>query len=361
MKIKEIHLYKIYHKSILLEVITDDGIIGLGQFIAFSEKSQTHFFEELIKPFLIGKQIDDLKKIWHELYWRCQGKNGWIQVIAAIDIALHDIEGKYHKEPIWRKLGGIKANEIQLYWSMGHGHKKSNKEMIELIQKGLDLGFRAFKIRMDWHEYNLDINLEKDISMAREVKHFLGDEFPLGFDANGGYSSKAAIEQSKALSDLGISHFEEPVSTNDLFSLKEVIKESKLPVSFGEYEKTFNRFKEIVEITDLEILQPDVSNVGGISEHYKVFKYGNDQKKRVLPHSPDVGILSFASLHVFNNFNLEELHEYSDELCNRDQNIVQDFFNENVLPISGKINLSDRPGLGLTLREQKRKQLIKIA
>lgn len=361
MKIKDIHLYKIYHKSILVEIICDDGTKGLGQFIAFSEKSQVYYFEEVLKPFLLCKQIEDIKDTWHDLYWRCQGKNGWIQVIAAIDIALHDIEGKLNQQPIWKRLGGKKAQEIHLYWSMGHGHKKTNKEMIKLMQKGLDLGFTAFKIRMDWHEYNLDADLEKDISMAKEVKNFLGDEFPLGFDANGGYSSKSAIEQSKKLNDLGITHFEEPVSTNDLFSLKEVVKVSDVPISFGEYEKTFNRFKEIVEITNLEILQPDVSNIGGISEQHKVFQYSQEKEKKVLPHSPDVGILSFASLHIFNNYNLNELHEYSDELCNRDHNIVQDFFNENVLPKSGKIKLSDMPGLGLTIREDKRKDLKKIS
>ena len=83
----------------------------------------------------------------------------------------------------------------------------------------MKLGFKAFKIRMDWHELRTDINFEKDFKMTKAIRKMLPKNY-LGFDANGGYSVNKAIYQGKKLEDLGRPHFEEPVSTNDIFALK---------------------------------------------------------------------------------------------------------------------------------------------
>ena len=72
-----------------------------------------------------------------------------------------------------------------------------------------------------------------------------------------------------------------------------------------------------------------------------------------MPHSPDVGILSFASLHLYNTISSNDPHEYSDELCSRNDEIVQEYFNEEVLPKNGQITLTNNPGLGLTINKNK--------
>jgi len=333
---------------VLVSIQTDEGINGIGQFIAFSKNSQIKYLNETLKPLLINQNPLDIDNIWSDLYWKGQGKNGWIQVVAAIDIALYDILGKVNGKPLWKIFGSNENKDIKLYWSMGHGHKKTSKEMLKLIEKGWALGFRAFKIRMDWHEYNKDIDPLKDYNMAKEVRRFLPDNVPLGFDANAGYSVKTAIIQAEKLYDLNISHFEEPIATNNLFGLREVVKNSKIPISFGEYEKTAWRFKEVYEITKVNIIQPDILNIGGFSQLKVIYESASYYNNQILPHSPDVGLLSFASLHLFNIIN-NNYHEYSDELCNFDQNIVQEFFHEPILPAKGRIRLNNKPGLGLKL------------
>ena len=112
MKIKSIKFYPLKFGIVILVIKTDDGIEGIGQFIGNSFKSQKYYYEERLKHKLINKKID-IKKIWDDLYWNSLGKNGWIQVISAIDIALYDIVSKYQKKPLYKflKLNYPKKNK----------------------------------------------------------------------------------------------------------------------------------------------------------------------------------------------------------------------------------------------------------
>ena len=103
MKISKIKFYRLYSGVTIVSLITSDGIEGMGQFINFSFKSQKFYFDELLKPKLINIEINP-KTIWDELYWYAHGRNGWIQLISAIDIAIHDILSKSEKKPLWKYL-----------------------------------------------------------------------------------------------------------------------------------------------------------------------------------------------------------------------------------------------------------------
>jgi L-alanine-DL-glutamate epimerase-like enolase superfamily enzyme len=350
MKIVDIKVYKLFSRSYLLRVITDDGLEGIGQFISFDLKSQLSYLSRSILPLLKGKNPNNISSLWELMYWTAHGRNGWIQIIAAIDIALHDILGKNLNLPLWKYFGSKSTEEINMYWSMGHGSKKTIGQMAKDISKGIKMGFKGFKIRMDWHEYSQDKDPKKDFEMAKHIKSIIPKKSMFAFDANAGYSAKVAIEQSEKLNSLNVDFFEEPVNTSNLFELKKVIKNSKVPISFGEYEMTNIRFKEIIKLTNLNILQPDILNVGGLSEMKKVYDLGNKKKKIIIPHSPDIGVLSIASLHLFNsNYKKKLFHEFSDELCDKNIFEAQKYYKENILPKKGKFRLNSNPGLGLTV------------
>ncbi len=359
MKISKVNFYRLKSGVTIISLITTDGIEGLGQFINFSFKSQKSYFDELLKPKLINKKIDP-KTIWQELFWYAHGRNGWIQLISAVDIAIHDILSKSKKKPLYKYLKLKLKKKNQMYWSIGHGYKKTIYEMQKKIEIGLKLGFEAFKIRMDWHELRTDVNLKKDFKMLKSIKSMMPKKFYLGFDANGGYSVKKAIYQGKRFEDLGgISHFEEPIATNDLFGLREVVKNLKIPVSFGEYEKTVSRFLEIIKISNLDIIQPDILNVGGIDQTLKVIKLAKKHKKKIMPHSPDIGILCFASLHLSGEYS-KLPHEFSPEIYKYQMKEHDKIFNENILPINGGIVLDEKKyGIGLSLNKRElKKQLV---
>ena len=359
IKILNIKFYHLKSGVTIISIIDKDGLEGIGQFINFSIKSQKNYFEELLKSRLINKKVN-INNLSQELYWNAHGKNGWLQVISAIEIAAYDLISKSKKKSLSNFLS-IKSKKVnKMYWSIGHGFKKSIYQMQKNIELGLKLGFKAFKIRMDWHELRTDINLEKDFKMTKAIRKMLPKNYYLGFDANGGYSANKAIYQGKKLEDLGgISHFEEPVSTNDIFALKKVIKSLKIPVSFGEYEKTANRFIEIVKLSNLKIIQPDLLNIGGISEFLKLFMLTKNMRIKIMPHCPDVGIISFTSLHM-SNFYSNLPHEFSPEIYKYKLENHNRIFNENILPINGNIILNEyKHGIGLTLNKKElKKQLI---
>lgn len=356
MKISKINFYRLKSGVTIVSLITSDGIEGLGQFINFSYKSQKFYFDELLKPKLLNKKIN-IKTIWQELYWYAHGRNGWIQLISAVDIAIHDIASKTAKKPLWKYLNLKLNKKSQMYWSIGHGYKKTIYEMQKKIDLGLKLGFKAFKIRMDWHELRTDLNLKKDFNMLKTIKSMMPNQFYLAFDANGGYSVKKAIYQGKRFEELGgISHFEEPVATNDLLGLGEVVKQLKIPISFGEYEKTASRFLEIIKISNPKIIQPDILNVGGIGQTLEVIKLAKKYNKKIMPHSPDIGILCFASLHLSGEYS-KLPHEFSPEIYKYQMTKHNRIFNENILPLNGDLSLYEgKHGIGLSLNKKELKK-----
>jgi len=359
LKIYKINLYPLKSGVVIVEINSDNGFTGIGQFIGNSYISQKYYFKERLEKILINKKID-IENIWNELYWNGLGKNGWLQVISAIDIALYDLVSKSKKLPLYKFLKLKKKKNIKLYWSIGHGFKKTIKEMQLKIDIGLKLGFKAFKIRMDWHELRQDIDLVKDYQMLKAVRSMLPKNFYLGFDANAGYSVKAAIRQGKKFEDLGgIGHFEEPIASNNLFGLREVVKSLKIPISFGEYEKLAVRFKEVLAISKPDIIQPDILNIGGITQMIKLFEFLKKNKTKVMPHSPDIGVLSFASLQLADKYDKDLPHEFSPELYNYNISEHAKIFEQDIIPKNGIIDLDrNSPGIGLSINKKELKKLI---
>lgn len=354
MRIEKITADPLTHGNTLVRLHTDDGHVGLGQFISRFSNPVDHarWYADFYQPLVAGKDPFESDRLWEELYFRGGGRYR-PQAIAAIDIACLDLCGKATGRPIHELLGGAARTEIPMYWSIGSGFRKTPEEMRADVEKGWELGHRAFKIRMDWHELRLDADPEKDFAMFRLVREFLPEGIPLGFDANGGYTVSTAIRQGRRMEDLGVLHFEEPVPPHDLPGLRQVADALDVPVSFGEFEVTRWRFRDVIGMGNPDIIQPDILNCGGLSEMKHICELAQAFNKPVVPHSPDVGITSFASLHVYATLpNGTWAHEYSPEGY-PDWNVqqVQDLYEEPVLPVDGKITLSDRPGLGLTLRE----------
>jgi L-alanine-DL-glutamate epimerase-like enolase superfamily enzyme len=354
MRITDITADPLTLGTTLVRLHTDEGPVGLGQFISRWENAPAYaaWFIDRFKPKLVGRDPFHSEGLWEELFFFAGGRYG-AQQVAAIDMASLDLQGKATGRPIYDLLGGAARTEIPMYWSIGSGFRKSPEEMRADVEKGWESGFRAFKIRMDWHELRLDTNPEKDFAMFTLCREFLPEGIPLGFDANGGYTVSTAIRQGMRMEALGIAHFEEPVPPHDLRGLRQVADALTVPVSAGEFEISRWRFRDMIDIGNPDILQPDILNAGGPTEVKRICDLAQVYSKPVMPHSPDAGIASFASLHVFATQTNGTLpHEYSPEGFDWDVQRVQALFEEPILPVDGKITLSDKPGLGLTLIDE---------
>lgn len=333
---------------LLLQVHTDEGITGISE-AGRNLKVVRAYLEELIKPLLVGADPTRPRKVW-ELLTLGEGQQATrfpSQIVGSVDVALWDIAGKSANLPIYQLLGGARKTDIPLYWSRGNGWSKSPEEMLEEIQEGFDKGYRAFKVRMDWRDYRQDSDPKKDLAIFQKCREWLPDDCPLSFDANCGYSVPTAIEQGRRFEQIGIAHFEEPLPQYDFPGLKQVVDALDCAVSTGEQEISSWRFRDLIELGNPDILQPDVLNVGGLSEMIRVYELAVVHNKVVMPHSPSVGANSMASLHLYSTVtNAVRPHEFSEEFTGPAEEVSK-LYKEPVLPKNGVISLPEKPGLGL--------------
>ena len=300
---------------LIVRVYTDDGIVGIAEGSRGLSVFRS-YLEEVIKPLLIGTSPLQPRQISETLALG-RGQQATrlpSQIVGAIDVACWDILGKAAGMPLYTVLGGARRTEIPLYWSRGNGWRKSPEEMLEEVQEGYDKGFRAFKVRMDWRDYRQDCDPAKDFAIFKKCREWLPDDVPLGFDANCGYSVPTAIEQGRRLESLGVAHFEEPLPQYDLRGLRQVVDALDCAVSTGEQEISAWRFRDLMDLANPDILQPDILNVGGVSQMMRVYEMAVANNKVIMPHSPSVGANSMASLHLYSTVtNAVRPHEFSEE------------------------------------------------
>ena len=337
---------------LIVRVYTDEGITGIAEGSRGLDIFRA-YNESMIKPLLIGMNPLQPRQIWETLALGTGQQATRIppQIAGAIDICCWDIMGKAAGLPVYAMLGGARRTEIPLYWSRGNGWRKSPGEMLEEVQEGYEKGFRAFKVRMDWRDYRQDSNPRNDFEIFRAAREWLPDEVPIGFDANNGYSVPTAIQQGRKLGELGVAHFEEPLPQYDLRGLRQVVDALDCAVSTGEQETSAWRFRDLIDLSNPDILQPDILNVGGLSEIVRVYEMAVSDNKVIMPHSPSVGVNSVASLHAYSTVtNAVRPHEFSEEFTGPTERVAS-LFVDPIIPENGVIKLPDRPGFGLEFDE----------
>jgi len=360
MKITDITATPLATGKSLVRVQTDTGIEGWAEGPGINKVVPGRngsvfnaYLETIIKPVLIGENPLDIDRHWETL---ATGKEDRLyklpaSIVGIIDVALWDLLGKETGKPVYTLMGGAARTTIPLYWSVGSGWRMQPKEMVGLVKNGWDMGFRAFKIRMDWKGWRQDSDPVKDYEMFKLVREFLSDGHYLGFDANNGYSVSTAIQQGRKFEELGIDHFEEPIPNWDLPGLKQIADALDVAVSCGEQDAFRWWFHQLVLLGDPDILQPDILGVGGPSEIKRVFDLSTMWNKPVMPHSPQAGINSMASLHAYSTVqNAVRPHEFSTEFSGPLDD-VEELYGDGVIPKNGNMELSDRPGLGIELNE----------
>ena len=342
-----------YAAKVLVQVFTDEGLVGIAEGVRNVSVFRA-YVDDLIKPLIVGMDPRQPKQIWEILALGIGQRATRFpsQIVGAIDVACWDITGKAAGLPLHTLFGGAHRMTIPLYWSRGNGWKKEPLEMLEEVQEGYERGFRAFKVRMDWKDRRQDINPAKDLAIFQKCREWLPDDVYLAFDANNGYSVPTAIEQGRRFEELGISHFEEPLPQYDWKGLRQVVDALDCAVSSGELEISAWRFRDMMEIANPDILQPDVLNVGGLSEMRRVYEIAEANNKVIMPHSPNVGANFLASLHAYSTVtHAVRPHEFSEEFTGPAEHVAE-LFIDPIIPKNGTISLTNRPGLGVELDEK---------
>ncbi len=356
MKITEVLATPLKTRSVIVQISTDECVRGVGECTPMNLEVLTHFVNRVLGPMIIGEDPLEIDRLWNKMLFSTYklGPHGAQPgAIAGIDIALWDILGKVAGLPICTLLGGSYRDRILMYASIGGGAPLQPDEMVRKVEDALEKGFRAIKIRMDWGPHRRDSDPAKDMAMFKAVRDLVGDDIPLSFDANNGYSVSTAIMQGRKFEELGIFHYEEPVAQYDYAGIRQVADALDVPVSAGEHEYTRWQFRDLIEQANPDMLQPDVVKCGGISEMRNIAVLSETYNKHFIPHQTQPTIGTAASLHVVTSIqSATRPQEFTGE---RPQ--LNTIFVEPLEFTDGHITLPKRPGLGLEIIESKLQEL----
>lgn len=256
----------------LVEVETDEGITGWGECfgpgnVALANKG---IVEKVIQPLVLGDDPLDRDVLWHRVYnlTRDHGQKGMpLQALSGVDIALWDIAGKVAGLPIHKLIGGAHRTEVGVY---GYGMMLRPEDTASLASRFedeaaaiRDMGFEATKMKVGFSPRD-------DVKLAEAVRRGVGPDYPFMVDANHCYTTSDAFYVGRALEELDAYWFEEPVAPEDLDGYRELRAGLKVNIAGGEAE--FNRWgwRSILENRGLDIAQPEVCALGGISEYLRV-------------------------------------------------------------------------------------------
>ena len=253
----------------LIEVTTDEGSTGWGECfgpgnIAVANKC---IVEKVIQPLILG--LDPLNRdvIWHMVYnlLRDHGQKGMpIQALSGIDIALWDIAGKVANMSISKLIGGRYREKVEVY---GYGMMLRRENLDTLVkrfslesQKIKSEGFVATKMKVG-------LGPKKDIKLAESVRKGVGDDYPFMVDANHCYTSSDALFVGRALEEMDVYWFEEPVPPEDIEGYKEIKLKLNIKISGGETEFARWGWNQFLQNRCVDIAQQEVCALGGISEY----------------------------------------------------------------------------------------------
>jgi L-alanine-DL-glutamate epimerase-like enolase superfamily enzyme len=347
--------------STLVRVETECGIVGYGEArSALSSSGQNVALKTVIEqelgPLLIGEDPRRISRLWDIMYngsrahfaldrghvFPALGRRGiTICGISGIDIALWDILGKSLGVPIHQLLGGKRHDRMPAYASGGWAPAD---RIAEELQRFLDIGnFKAVKMRVG----SADGDVATSVARVRAAREGLGDKIDIMCDAHGTYTVVEAKRFCDQVKECHIAWFEEPVTADDKRGLAEVRASTDIPISTGESEFTRFDFRDLVELRAADILQPDLSIAGGITETMRIEALCSAWQLRFAAHIWGGATTFAAGLHVSAVASTAFILEYS---CGANP-LLQQLAKEDFTAVDGMIEIPDRPGLGVTIDE----------
>jgi len=290
--------YYLKRTAHLVEVRTDVGVTGWGECfgggnVAFANKT---IVEKVIQPMVLGMNPLDREVIWHKVYnlLRDHGQKGMpIQSLSGVDIALWDIAGKIHDLPVYQLLGGAFRERIPAY---GYGmmlqrvpdlEERFARESAAIREQG----FKAMKMK-------IGLGPTQDIRLVESVRNAIGPDIGLMVDANHAYTAREAIPLGRELERLGVAWFEEPVASEDHQGYRDLCEALDMNIAGGEGEFTRWGFRDLIKGRCVDVLQPEVCALGGITEYQKVLAMANAHFVPVVNHVWGSAVAVGTNLHL---------------------------------------------------------------
>jgi L-alanine-DL-glutamate epimerase-like enolase superfamily enzyme len=347
--------------SAMVRIETDCGLVGWGEGKTAAGSAGTYaglvdLINKELAPRLVGRDPREPSAISDELYNGVRHahaasrghvmpdlarRGSSIAAVSAIDIACWDILGKAVNEPIWRLFGGRKADRLPAYASGGWADQDGiGEQLAGYVAAG---GFRAVKMRVG----AMDGAARVSATRVKAARRRLGAGIDIMVDAHGTFTVAEAKRFCHLVREEDLAWFEEPVGGDDKAGMAEVRRSAMIPVAAGESEQTRFDFRDLISLGAADILQPDLAICGGLTEARRIDALTGAHNLRLAPHLWAGAPAFFAGLHLAAASPSSFILEYSLGA----NPMLHDLIEEEVGVRDGMIAIPDRPGLGLTMRE----------
>jgi len=337
--------------DVVVEIETDAGITGVGVG-NWGTGAIATVVEETLSKIVAGENPLHRERLWEQMYRATLpfGRKGVaVMAISAVDQALWDIAGKDAGKPVYELLGGPTKTEIPAYAS--NLHPVDMDKLEREAQQYAEAGFDAMKLRFLHGPSDGRSGMEKNEEIVKTVRDAVGDEIEIAGDAYMGWSVSYAKKMVDRLEPYDMAWVEEPVIADDVSGYAEIREAAPMPISGGEHEFTRWGHERLLEEDAVDILQPDVGRVGGITEMQKVADMAEVHDVPVIPHAGTNPTLHAIAGHT--NMPMAEYFptpEWFKERRSEGESTYADaVFANPPQPEDGSIPLPDQPGVSTTL------------
>jgi L-rhamnonate dehydratase len=338
--------------DLIITVETDEGIVGYGEVDtaplvgkAIIDAYMSHGTCYGLREVVVGADPFDYEQIWLDMYAKTYyyGRMGPVMhVMSGIDMALWDIMGKVTGKPVHKLLGGSYSNKVRAYASALMPENK--EEVTKMVERLTVKGFTA--IKFGWGP--LGYNVHFDLELIRAARKAAGDSVEIMIDIGKRYRLKSAMYLAKALEQLNIYWLEEPLPAEDYVGYRELTKSTTMRIATGEEESGRLAFSRLINETHIDVVQPDISRCGGLTEAKKIAMLAADHNILCVPHAFKTGVLVAASIHLIAAIPHAPFLEFSvTESAIRKELLTVPFVQKD-----GYVDVPQLPGLGIELNPE---------
>ena len=355
MKITEVNTYLVRPRWGFVEICTDDGLSGWGEAVLEGHAATVKTCVEEMREYLVGADPRRIEDIWTTLYRAGFYRGGGVlmSAIAGIDQALWDIKGKYFGAPVYELMGGACRDRMRVYSWVG-GDRPTDVGAAARERK--DAGFTAVKMNATEELQYIDSYEKVDQVLERvaAIRESCGKYFGIAVDFHGRVHKPMAKVLAKKLEEFDPMFLEEPVLCEHMELFKEIADCCNIPIATGERLFTKYDFKRLFASGGVDIIQPDLSHAGGLTEVKKIAAMAEPHDVALAPHCPLGPIALAACLQVDATSYNAVIQEQSMGIHYNVGKSVLDYVvnKEDFAFVNGYVNLPVKPGIGVEVNRE---------
>ena len=354
MKIVDVKSYVLgtaWRNLTFVRVITDEGVEGVGEVRMVNHTDAlSGYLAEAVPRYVIGHDPANIEDLVQRMYRNDYARAGEIAMsaIAVIEIACWDIMGQSLGKPVYQLLGGAVRDRIKAYANGWYTVERTPHEFNQAAKRVIEKGYRALKLDpFGAGFYELDrAEKSKAVALVEAVRDAVGPDSEILVEMHGRFNPATAVEIARELEPFKPSWIEEPVPPENLAALKKVAEKVSIPVATGERLHTRYDYRTLFELQAADIIQPDITQFGGMLETKKLAAWAEIYYVLVAPHNVGGPVSTAAALHFAASTPNFKIQEHFNDFT---ESWVKTAAPGNPEVVDGYFALPQGPGLGVKL------------